>query len=301
MEKTSKREETTAEESSSGEIVVVRAEKCAENDDYDEELAAEVDSTSLEDVVVDDDSDSDPKENEEAAQVSEATAHTSLSTSNHSQQPERILEDKPKTLPRRTRSAFSSKGEVFSRSSVERPAKRKTKKMNEFLDQVRRKSNLGHNDSSDDDCSTETEREQKDGKPRVSLAPLHHQRQSPGAAGQNLKLSTEDIEICQRLDDEYERALEEREIGYNARYGSVRQSAFLSVFFTMAYLFLGTAFFMRQTAWTVADSLLFSIYTITTVGYGERELPTTPGFQAYTIFYILVGIAALTIMASEVK
>jgi hypothetical protein len=109
-------------------------------------------------------------------------------------------------------------------------------------------------------------------------------------------MTLEDIEICQRLDEEYERALEEREIGYNARFHSVRQSAFLSVFFMFSYLALGTAFFMRQANWSVPNSLLFSIYTITTVGYGNQIIPRTAGFQAYTIFYILVGIAALTIM-----
>jgi hypothetical protein len=123
---------------------------------------------------------------------------------------------------------------------------------------------------------------------------------SPTVSDFNNILSSEDIEICQRLDEEYERALEEREIGYNARYSSVRQSAFLSVFFMVAYLCLGTAFFARQTAWSLPDALLFSIYTITTVGYGRGDLPTTPGFQSYTIFYILVGIAALTIMVSFV-
>lgn len=110
------------------------------------------------------------------------------------------------------------------------------------------------------------------------------------------RLTTEDLEICQRLDEEYERALEEREVGYNARYASVRQSAVLSVFFMLAFIGLGTVFFMRQAAWTIPESMLFSIYAITTVGYGRGEMPTTPGFQMYIIFYILVGIAALTIM-----
>ncbi|KAL3939686.1 MAG: hypothetical protein SGBAC_005631 [Bacillariaceae sp.] len=112
--------------------------------------------------------------------------------------------------------------------------------------------------------------------------------------------SSEDVELCQRLDEEYERALEEREIGYNARYASVRQSALISVFFMISFLLLGTAFFIRQADWTIADALLFSIYTITTVGYGNHEIPTGPAFQAYTIFYLLIGIAALTIMVAQV-
>ena len=111
-----------------------------------------------------------------------------------------------------------------------------------------------------------------------------------------LHLSIEDMEICQRLDDEYENALEEREIGYMARYTSVRQAACFSVAFMLLFLFVGTNFFMRYSEWSVHDSLLFSIYTITTVGYGHISIPNTWGFQVYVILYIIVGIATLTIM-----
>lgn len=111
-------------------------------------------------------------------------------------------------------------------------------------------------------------------------------------------LTSEDIEICRRLDEEYERALEEREIGYNARYASVRQSTLVSVLFLLVYMIQGTLVYMNQTEWSIPEALFFSIFTITTVGYGKEDLPTTPEFQAYTIFYIMIGIAALTIMVS---
>ena len=74
-------------------------------------------------------------------------------------------------------------------------------------------------------------------------------------------LSLEDMEIMQRLDDEYETALEEREIGYMARYTSVRQSACFSIIFMLVFLMLGTTFFMRYADWSIHDSLLFSIYS----------------------------------------
>jgi hypothetical protein len=200
--------------------------------------------------------------------------------------------------------------------------------MSIFLDNVRRKSGFP-GDSSDDDLSFATD-EGKQRRTSGSAAASRVQRTtlprsiksrtvdptSPVAQESSLnitpasskdgtsslpakQLTVEDLEICQRLDEEYERALEEREIGYNARYHSVRQSAVLSVFFMVAFLGLGTTFFMRQAAWTIPESMLFSIYTITTVGYGRTEMPTTPGFQAYSIFYILVGIAALTIMVGS--
>lgn len=141
----------------------------------------------------------------------------------------------------------------------------------------------------------------------------------------SFELTTEDLEICQRLDDEYERALEERDIGYNARYSSVRQTAMWSVFFLALYMIQGTIVYRELlllnnqqnyaaervegeedefdnefSNWSIPESLFFSIFTITTVGYGREDLPATPSFQAYTIAYIMVGIAALTIMVAQV-
>jgi hypothetical protein len=154
--------------------------------------------------------------------------------------------------------------------------------MEDFLNKARRISGLGgflagQDDSDMDDDSTTHDSSTDNNFPQ---------------------LTSEDLEICQRLDEEYERALEEREIGYNARYVSVRQSAFLSVFFMILYMTQGTYVFMRQTEWSIPDSLFFSIFTITTVGYGKEDLPTTPEFQAYTILYIMFGVAALTIVVS---
>jgi hypothetical protein len=113
-------------------------------------------------------------------------------------------------------------------------------------------------------------------------------------------MSSHDLEICRRLDEEYERALEEREIGYNARFNSVRQSAGFSIAFMAVYMTLGTIFFTKVAGWELHQALFFAIYTITTVGYGSYRLPDSTGFQIYTIFYIFVGIATLTIMVAQV-
>lgn len=115
------------------------------------------------------------------------------------------------------------------------------------------------------------------------------------------QMTPQDLEICRILDQEYELALEERDVAYSARSQSVRQSACFAVSFMGIFLAVSVTFFLRQTAsWDVADALLFSIYTITTVGYGNLHHPETPAFQLYTIFFILIGIATLTIMVAQV-
>ena len=68
-------------------------------------------------------------------------------------------------------------------------------------------------------------------------------RIEPLSTGNNFEAQTQNV-----------MSLEDIEIGYNARYASVRQSAFLSVIFMVGYLALGTAFFIRQTEWTIRKS-----------------------------------------------
>ena len=48
----------------------------------------------------------------------------------------------------------------------------------------------------------------------------------------------------------------------------------------------------------ILSSLL--IFSITTVGYGHLQNPETPAFQLYTVFFVFIGIATLTIMVAQV-
>ena len=126
-----------------------------------------------------------------------------------------------------------------------------------------------------------------------------NQDANTSAANSPKSLNNEDLNIIQQLDEEYEKTLIEREIGWNARYISVRQNAGLSLWFMFLFLTVGTIFFDYKTSWTLGESLLFSIYTITTVGYGRHEFPREPGVLFFISIYIFLGIATLTIMAAQ--
>jgi hypothetical protein len=137
-------------------------------------------------------------------------------------------------------------------------------------------------------------------KPSLFPAPEKAESSSSSLAFAPSILTLEDIEICQRLDEEFDRALEERDVAWTARYSSVRQCACLSLTFMAIYLVLGTWYFFRHTDWALSDTLLFSIYTMTTVGFGNHDIPNTAGVQTFIIFFIFVGIATLTIMVAQV-
>jgi len=102
------------------------------------------------------------------------------------------------------------------------------------------------------------------------------------------------------FDSEYERALQDQEISWRARYGATRLSFIMSALLMVVYLWLGCMFYRSEAGWSVPDALLFTVYTVTTVGYGgPQPLPNTAAFHAFTSVYIIVGISLVTVLAAH--
>ena len=102
------------------------------------------------------------------------------------------------------------------------------------------------------------------------------------------------------FDSEYERALEDQEISWRARYGATRLSFVMSALLMVVYLWLGCMFYRSEAGWSIPDALLFTVYTVTTVGYGgPMPLPNTAAFHAFTSIYILVGISLVTVLGAH--
>ncbi|GAX11929.1 potassium channel subfamily K member 5 [Fistulifera solaris] len=149
---------------------------------------------------------------------------------------------------------------------------------------------------------TETSKNETDSS---TLSPRNptviHDAESPSISSPIPTRRIVDTQLTQQLDQEYEWALEERDVAYHARYQSVRQSACCAVTFMTVFMTISVIFFVQQTEdWDTKDALLFSVYAMTTVGYGHLHSPDTPAFQLYTIFFILMGIATLTILVAQV-
>jgi len=114
-------------------------------------------------------------------------------------------------------------------------------------------------------------------------------------------LTTQDIDTIRLLDKEYDLSLIEREIGWNARYISVRQNSGLTLWVMCLLILIGTIVFQFTTTWSVTDSILFCVYTITTVGYGNNDVPVdNPGLLMFISGFIFLGIANLTIMGAQI-
>mmetsp|Transcript_3860 Transcript_3860/g.6365 ORF Transcript_3860/g.6365 Transcript_3860/m.6365 type:complete len:785 (-) Transcript_3860:588-2942(-) len=102
------------------------------------------------------------------------------------------------------------------------------------------------------------------------------------------------------FDSEYEKALQDQEISWKARFAATRLSFFVATVLMILYLWLGCMFYRAEAGWSIPDSLLFTVYTVTTVGYGgPQPLPNTGAFHAFTCMYILVGISGVTVIGTN--
>lgn len=115
--------------------------------------------------------------------------------------------------------------------------------------------------------------------------------------------NTNERNLVQRFNDEYKRSLIDQEIGTRARQESVRNIMFFTVILFAVYLVIGCLYYSvwnMESQWTMEESLLFLIYTVTTVGYGSHDIPKSPDSRVSTIIFILVGIALVTVFFSEI-
>lgn len=79
-----------------------------------------------------------------------------------------------------------------------------------------------------------------------------------------------------------------------------RDPAARPLFLTVAaMLATGTVFYSLVERWRPLDALYFSVMTLTTVGYGDF-VPHTELGKAFTIVYVLAGIAVILAFAEAV-
>jgi len=115
--------------------------------------------------------------------------------------------------------------------------------------------------------------------------------------------NTYEIELCEEFDKDFELIFFEREVEYRARLLSVRRITGITFALFASYLVIGCLYFSvwsEESKWPLEESLIFLIYTVTTVGYGNHVIPTSRGSRIFIIFYILIGIALVTVVFSEV-
>jgi Ion channel len=91
--------------------------------------------------------------------------------------------------------------------------------------------------------------------------------------------------------------MEERMMQFQARERSIRQCTAAICSFFAAWLVAGVFILVYVGGLSFQDALLYSMYSITSTGFGTVKIPQTRGFLAFAIIFMFVGIAfvALTV------
>jgi len=107
-----------------------------------------------------------------------------------------------------------------------------------------------------------------------------------------------DLEALQKLSELYQDCMEEKQIGFMAKYLSIRKFAICSLIGIFGLQLVGIPFFITQGNMTLTDAVLFSAYTITSAGLGSIKIPHTTGFLLGVVIYLYIGITSLAIVVS---
>ena len=74
----------------------------------------------------------------------------------------------------------------------------------------------------------------------------------------------------------------------------------LVFFWAAGVLVIGTLAYHWLEGWNYLDSLYFCVISLATIGYGDLT-PTTPAAKAFTIIYVINGIAILLALLDRVR
>ena len=107
-------------------------------------------------------------------------------------------------------------------------------------------------------------------------------------------------QVARGLDQAYGAVHNDHTCDEQARRIFARRAAFWSLLVTCTFLFLGALFFASQTDWDSVDVALFTVYTVTSAGYGHVDIPTTALFRIVDTFYVLIGLSLMAIMMAQV-
>ncbi len=107
-----------------------------------------------------------------------------------------------------------------------------------------------------------------------------------------------ELRYSQMLSESIEKASAEQKLLHAVKSVSVRQNARIMGAWVFTFFTLAITFFVHVGNLTLPDAMLFSVYTVTTAGFGSIKIPHTTGFLIAVIIFIYLGLASVTILAA---
>jgi hypothetical protein len=95
--------------------------------------------------------------------------------------------------------------------------------------------------------------------------------------------------------------LEEKTIRFRAQERSIRQFTAAICGFFVCWLIASNCIFVHVAEMTVQNALLYTMYSITSTGFGSVAIPKNPSFLVFIIIFMFTGIAFLALSVSTRK
>lgn len=123
---------------------------------------------------------------------------------------------------------------------------------------------------------------------------------SSSSSSSSLSLSASDYKTLSLLHSNYQTVLQKKQFEAQAQLRSLRQTTAGAVGFLVLLLTVFT-YAVGQMAPdnSVAQSMLFSFYTVTSAGFGSVPVPNTVSFLLFATLYVYLGISALAINVAQ--
>ena len=115
----------------------------------------------------------------------------------------------------------------------------------------------------------------------------------------SIKPTKADIGVLKALSTEYRTALERKQIQSMAKFKSYRQTAMIAIAMMVTFWCMSVTVMMTVADANFRDALLFTMYTVTSAGFGTVEIPKTQGFLIWVVLSVFVGITCTAILVSE--
>jgi hypothetical protein len=94
----------------------------------------------------------------------------------------------------------------------------------------------------------------------------------------------------------YNRSLEEKQTMYLSKYRANRTIALWAVLLFFLYEVFATVYVLKTANLPVNKAMLFTMYTITSAGFGSVVVPKTKGFLVFQIFNIFISISGVAVL-----
>jgi hypothetical protein len=107
-----------------------------------------------------------------------------------------------------------------------------------------------------------------------------------------------DVVLLAKLRRQYNRSLDEQQVRHLSKYRSNRTVALWTFLLYFLYEVFATLFVLIGADVRLDQAVVFTMYTVTTAGFGSVPVPKTTGFLVFLILNIFISVSGVAVLVS---